>query len=136
MRMLEEKVRKIVDILRSREEVRFAYLFGSAARGRYGGLSDIDVAVYPDPSLPEEGIDGVAIHLASELSFRDVRVDLVVLNRANPRLAFEAIRGRLLFSKDEGLRKEFVYRTLKGYLDRRAARLRMMREEVSRDILS
>ncbi len=112
-------VEKIVKILKEYEEVIFAYLFGSHARGEAGKLSDIDIAVYLDPSLPQDAMWNTFIDIASRLSFRDVKVDVVLLNTASYRLAFEVLKGRLLFSRDEGMRKEFTYRTLRTYLDRR-----------------
>ncbi len=112
-------VEKIVKILKEYEEVIFAYLFGSHARGEAGKLSDIDIAVYLDPSLPQDTMWDTFLDIASRLSFRDVKVDVVLLNTASYRLAFEVLKGRLLFSRDEGMRKEFTYRTLRTYLDRR-----------------
>ncbi len=112
-------VEKIVKILKEYEEVIFAYLFGSHARGEAGKLSDIDIAVYLDPSLPQDAMWDTFLDIASRLSFRDVKVDVVLLNTASYRLAFEVLKGRLLFSRDEGMRKEFTYRTLRTYLDRR-----------------
>ncbi len=112
-------VDKIVKILKEYEEVIFAYLFGSYARGEAGKLSDIDIAVYLDPSLPQDAMWDTFLDIASRLSFRVVKVDVVLLNTAGYRLAFEVLKGRLLFSRDEGMRKEFIYRTLRTYLDRR-----------------
>ncbi len=111
-------VEKIVKVLKDCDEVIFAYLFGSHARGEAGKLSDVDVAVYLDPSLPQDAMWDTFLDIASRLSFRDVKVDVVLLNTAGYRLAFEVLKGRLLFSRDERVRKEFIYRTLRTYLDR------------------
>lgn len=72
----------------SRNEVRLAFLFGSAAGGRSGRMSDVDVAVYLD-----EEDDKVEDSLQSELE-RLLRkeVDLVVMNRAPATLCWSAIR--------------------------------------------
>jgi len=112
--------------------VIFAYLFGSHARGEAGKLSDIDVAVYLDPSLPKDAMWDTFLDIVSHLSFRDVEVDVILLNTASYRLAFEALRGKLLFSRDEGMRKEFIYRTLRTYLDRRYYDLRRAEMILSR----
>lgn len=128
--MIEDKLRRIEGALRERDEVVFAYLFGSIARGRYSGMSDVDIGVYLRPDLPQEEVFRIHVELASELSFRDLRVDLVILNEASLKLAFEVIKGKLLLSRDECLRKEFVYRTIREYLDRRATRLSILRREV------
>ncbi len=112
-------VENIVKILKEYEEVIFAYLFGSQAKGKAGRLSDIDIAIYLDPSLSQDAMWDLFLDIASHLSFRNVKVDVVLLNTASYRLAFEVLKGRLLFSRDEGMRKEFIYRTLRTYLDRR-----------------
>ncbi len=112
-----KRLPEVVRVLKGRKEVLFAYLFGSTSRGKAGALSDIDVAIYLNPKLKE--MTQVWLDIASELSFKDVHVDLILLNTASYRLAFEAIKGKLLFSRDESARKEFVYRTIRTYLDRR-----------------
>jgi len=125
-------VERIVKILREYEVVIFAYLFGSHSRGEAGKLSDIDVAVYLDPSLTQDAMWDTFLDIASRLSFRDVEVDVVLLNTTSYRLAFEVLKGRLLFSRDEEMRKEFIYRTLRTYLDRRYYDLRRAEMTLSR----
>lgn len=41
-----------------REEIIFAYVFGSTARGRTHTRSDVDVAVYVEPAALEERVRG------------------------------------------------------------------------------
>ncbi len=125
-------VERIVEILKEYEDVIFAYLFGSHARGEASKMSDIDVAVYLNPSLPPDVMWNTFLDIASRLSFRQVKVDVVLLNTASYRLSYEVLRGRLLFSKDERMRKEFVYRTLRTYLDRRYYDLRRANLIISR----
>jgi predicted nucleotidyltransferase len=67
--------------LRSREEVVFAYLFGSLAKGKPTPLSDIDIAVYlsTEEDLPEKKLEilgGLNDILGTD------EVDLVMLNSA------------------------------------------------------
>jgi predicted nucleotidyltransferase len=69
-----------------------AYLFGSAARGKERGGSDVDIAVFftarPDLDIIE------ATLTACESALERDDMDLVVLNTASTVLAFEAISGR------------------------------------------
>jgi len=76
------------DFFANRKEVRLAFFFGSAAAGRSGRMSDVDVAVYLDAEDDE-----VEDSLQSELE-RLLRkeVDLVVMNRAPATLCWSAIR--------------------------------------------
>jgi len=125
-------VEKMVKILKGYEDVIFAYLFGSHARGEASEMSDIDVAVYLNPSLSPDAMWNTFLDIASRLSFRQVEVDVVLLNTASYRLSYEVLKGRLLLSRDERMRKEFIYRTLRSYLDRRYYDLRRANLVISR----
>lgn len=129
--MRERDLERVREALSQREEILFAYLFGSAAERRDSELSDVDIAVYLDPSLPRAKMLEVLAEIASELEPR-LKVDLVLLNTASPSLAFEAIKGRPIVVRDKGALKEFVYRTLKVYHDRRYYDLRWARTVLAR----
>ncbi len=122
---------RVMEALIRREEILFAYIFGSAAEQRDSELSDVDIAVYLDPSLPRTRMLEILAEIASELE-PGLKVDLVLLNTASPSLAFEAIRGKPVVVRDEGALKEFVYRTLKVYHDRRYYDLRWARAVLAR----
>ena len=86
----------MLDRLRSfcaaRDDIRAALVFGSAASGTAGPLSDVDVAVL----LPDEWNASRRVALQGELADRlsaalgVTRVDVVVLNDAAPALAYRA----------------------------------------------
>lgn len=101
-------VPSLEDILRERlllrPEVLEAYLFGSQARGEAAAHSDVDVAVYVEPSRAAGGPYGYDAELSSELMAALGRndVDVVVLNDAPPMLYHRVLRdGVRLFSRDE-----------------------------------
>jgi uncharacterized protein len=56
---IAELLPEAFESLRSDEDVVFAYLFGSLAKGKAGPLSDVDIAVYcrEDVSLAEKKLD-------------------------------------------------------------------------------
>ncbi|GFP25420.1 hypothetical protein HKBW3S25_00892 [Candidatus Hakubella thermalkaliphila] len=75
------------DYLEDRKDVAFAFLFGSAARGKLRKEGDIDIAVYfwPEKDIEWEAFDkrykgesSIALDLEGLLK---KEVDLVVLNR-------------------------------------------------------
>ena len=116
---------RVTDVLRHRDDVLVAYLFGSAIRGRRRRDSDIDVAVIFGASLgPRERFRlrcelGERIAATSAVEFADV----IDLEQAPPLLAHEILRsGRLLFSRDERRRVEVTARQVMRYIDTRPQR--------------
>lgn len=102
--------------LEARDDVVFAYLFGSRARGVDHPRADVDVAVHlrgPRADWPQLDLTNL---LATALRREDV--DVVVLNDAPAALAFDALKGTLLFSRDEGERIEAEARIMSRYHDR------------------
>jgi predicted nucleotidyltransferase len=98
-----EIVRKLAEALSGRAEVWEAYLFGSQARGTAREHSDVDVAVYVDPTTDLNrgfGLDAeIATDLMRALGRNDV--DVVLLNRADPVLYHRVLRdGVLLLVRD------------------------------------
>ena len=134
MRVMQDVAGSIVRALQRHPDVVVAYLFGSAARGTSGPLSDIDVAVL----LREDG-HGLERRLSlmadlAEATKRE-RIDVVILNEAPVALAYRVLRdGRLLLSRDERARVEHRVRTVDRYLDMEP--FRRVQERGLRDRLS
>jgi predicted nucleotidyltransferase len=78
----------------------FAYLFGSAASGNLSPQSDIDIAIYLEhiedkiKLLPD--ITGEV-----EKIFPARKTDIILLNNAGELIAMEALKGRILFIREE-----------------------------------
>jgi predicted nucleotidyltransferase len=88
---------------------RFAFLFGSRARGTQRVNSDVDIAAYFGASPPH----------ASNILLPS-NVDLLILDTAPLELAGRvALEGRLLFEVDPEARIEWLARTRKVYADER-----------------
>lgn len=103
-----------------REHVVAAMLFGSQASGRPGPLSDIDVAVWLDPSLPAERRHGLRSDLlrAAMDALGTDEVDVVVLNAAPPLLRHRALKGgALLVDRDPRTRVGLETAALLEYFD-------------------
>ena len=98
-----------------RDDIAFAFLFGSAARGRVRREGDVDIAVYFKPekeveweafNKTYEGENRIALDLERLLK---KEVDLVVLNRARAVIADEIIRkGKPLILRDRGIFLDFL----------------------------
>ena len=86
--------KRIASLLEPRPEVLEAYLYGSHAQGRAQPHSDIDVAVYIDESIAEEGAFGYRAQLITELmaGLHSNDIDLLILNQAPPALYYHVLR--------------------------------------------
>ena len=110
--------RKMLELLKDyfggRMDVSFAFLFGSATRGKIRREGDVDIAVY---FWPEKDIEWEAFNKTYKGESRiglDLErllkkdVDLVVLNRARAVLADEIVRkGKPIIIKDRGILIDF-----------------------------
>nr|MDO8080294.1 nucleotidyltransferase domain-containing protein [Candidatus Freyarchaeota archaeon] len=125
----------IIDRVRERLEendnVVFAYVYGSYARGRVTRFSDLDIAVF----LRDSGHEGFMELLAELPVDVDVEFDVRVLNDAAPLFRYNVVReGKLLSVKDKKIHETFVYDTLVLALELRET-LNSMREERLRRVL-
>jgi predicted nucleotidyltransferase len=82
------------------QKVLFAYLFGSAVKGTATRQSDIDIAVYLEPGSKTPEVLAGLTGLVEEV-FPGVRCDLITLADAGSLIAFEAIKGTLLFVREQ-----------------------------------
>jgi len=97
-----------------RNEITFAFLFGSVARGKVRQDGDVDIAIYfwPGEDIEWEAFNKVykeerRIALDLEKLLKK-EVDLVVLNRARAVLADEILRkGKPILIKDRGVFLDF-----------------------------
>ena len=111
------KMQDLTLILEKDERVKFAYLFGSAAREEQNSLSDIDIAVYlrEDCDPAEAKLDLIG-KLMERLGRG--RVDLVILNTAPLPLVARVIRCRkVLADRDPFSRHRYESRILREYFD-------------------
>lgn len=93
--------------------ITFALLMGSAEKGIVAPGSDLDLALFvtkdPDLSFYSHFPDTVNAIVPN------VRVDIGILNQADPVYRFEALKGRLLFTRDPEAYHEFFSRTCREY---------------------
>lgn len=119
--MTEDIVDQLKKALAGRPEIRFAYLFGSHAKGGAGKLSDVDVAVFVDENgQGKDYVYGYRAALAADLmaALGTNGVDVVVLNDAGPFLRHQVVRdGVVINNRDERERQRFWVETLRLYDD-------------------
>ncbi len=94
-------------------EVDFCFLMGSAVTGTVKAYSDLDLAFYLSEPSSFRFYNEVTDVIHSVVP--DVRCDIGILNSAEPIYRFEALKGTLLFSRDEEHYVTFYSRTCREY---------------------
>lgn len=118
---------RLTEALGEEGDVAFAYLFGSAAKGRLRPTSDLDVAVFFDAErkgMSRGETAERALDLEGRLETRLGRsVQVVALDHAPPELVQNALgHGLPLLSRDEGARVRFYVGAGRRLYDRVHAR--------------
>lgn len=98
-----------------RNDIAFAFLYGSQAKGRANQLSDVDVAVYfyPRERRPIECEQEVFYDAENEIwgdleKLLKKEVELLVLNRAPATVAASALRGLAIVINDWDIYLDFM----------------------------
>ena len=94
-------------------EVIFCFLMESSVSGTVKAYSDLDLAFYLSEK-PSYKFYGKAMDVVRSV-VPDVRCDIGVLNAAEPVYRFEALKGKLLFTRDEEFYTAFFSRTCREY---------------------
>ena len=105
----EEMTDKIRQFLEKREEISFAYIFGSFLEPEHISFRDIDVAVFlSKPTIKKEEVFNyetkLSIELGQFINFSFDKIDIKVLNFAPESFQNNIFsRGNLLFAKNSNL---------------------------------
>ena len=102
--------------LKARDDVAFAYLFGSMAGGDPTPLSDVDIAVY----LTEGRFSGKRLEILGDLNdiLSTDKLDLVILNTAPQALKVRIIRARVILADNMPfVRHAFESGAIRTYMD-------------------
>jgi len=91
------------------------WIFGSAKAGHIAETSDLDIGILftKDPSVDE--LLDLQGSIQARTGIEDI--DMVILNKANPILAFEVISGTPIFCRDKDRRAEFASLVAREYED-------------------
>jgi len=106
----------IKNYMEENRAIKFAYLFGSHARGDDGPLSDIDLAIYLDNRFD---FFSCRLKFMEELSriLKAQPFDLLVLNNSPLTLQYEIIRDGVVLKENKPKRILFETEILRKYLD-------------------
>jgi len=101
MKIKRAQIKRLADRMENMfPEICFAYLFGSGASGTMTKTSDIDIAVYLKEPDDKVKLLCSIIGLAEEI-FPGLNIDVVILNETGILIAFEALKGIILFIREE-----------------------------------
>ncbi len=110
-------VKKLEAVLAGLDDVVFAYLHGSFIGARE--FRDVDVAVYLNDRTANS-VDTVEYEISLSLKLEKtigLPMDVKVLNQAPLSFRYHATAGRLLLTRDESVREDFLRRTWTEYFD-------------------
>ena len=111
----QQLMKRFEELLRGREEIVFAYLYGSFAEDL--PFHDIDVGVYIE-NLKEEEATPYSLTLAQILSKTlQTPVDVRILNFAPVPFLYHVIHGILIFERKEEIHSRFMEQIIQRYLD-------------------
>jgi predicted nucleotidyltransferase len=114
------------DILERKEEIVFAYIYGSFLDALF--FRDIDVGVYLKNISKKEAFN-YELELGCEIESKiKIPVDLKIINFAPLYFQFHILQGKILFVKDEELWANFLDLTLRKYLDFKPLREEFLKE--------
>ena len=114
---MNELTKKAQKVLEDKEQILFAYLFGSTARGEHNALSDIDLAVYfhGDVDLITEKLNLLG-DLVDQMGTDCL--DLVILNTAPLSLAARILRAReILVDRNPFMRHRYESLVMREFFD-------------------
>jgi predicted nucleotidyltransferase len=103
-----------------KEGVVAAMLIGSQARGTAGPLSDVDIAIWHDPTLDPRARLDLQLRLVRDAgsALSTDEIDIVMLNDAPPLMRHRAIRdGKRLIECNHDERVRLETRAILDYLD-------------------
>lgn len=114
----EERVKimgHFTDFMKYRQEVSFAYIYGSFAEEI--PFHDIDLGIYVI-GIKEEDSTMYALELAQTISKMErIPVDIRILNYMPLSFLYHVFKGHLIFEKDEDIRIDIFNKTVQRYLD-------------------
>ena len=101
----ENIIRIAGEYLAERDDIIFAYLFGSYAKETQTHLSDIDIAIYikPKPKYPGDDKLEIVSNLSSLLITN--KIDLIILNQAPTSLISRIIANKIVVVDKEPFKR-------------------------------
>jgi len=125
---IDDILEQMREYLSRRNDIAFAFLFGSVAAGHRNVLSDLDLAIFFDGPLDFFKITDMREEISGIFG---LETDIVALNSASPIIRMQVLKkGVLLVKRDPRAYNNFFVNTVKEYDD-----LKRSRREIENNIL-
>ncbi len=112
----EKIIRELRNRLSKEKNIVFAYLHGSFLDEN--DFNDVDIAIFLDQKTSEPNPVDFEISLSLKLEKSlNVSVDAKILNFSPLSFRYHATKGKLILSRDEAIRENFLCRTWSDYFD-------------------
>jgi len=112
----KELIEKIENFVKNREEIIFAYIFGSFTESET--FNDVDLAIYIDENNNLSKKLFYEIELSNQLeNITGISVDIILMNRASDFIIYRSSRGILVKNVDDIMRVSFITTHWKKYWD-------------------
>ncbi len=98
--MSNDNLTKLKDYFENNNAIELAFLFGSQAKEKAIKESDFDIAIWPKEGTSEQKLNTISNEIEALVKSN---VDLVILPKARPTIAWAAMRGEPLAIKDKKL---------------------------------
>jgi len=110
-------LRQIEEFFHEKPEIEFAYIYGSFNAD--GPFRDIDIGIYVNENQVKEQ---VKFELTLEMELEryvgiSIPVDIRIVNKGNITYAYNVLKGRLIYNKNDSKRVNFVTYVLSRYFD-------------------
>jgi len=114
-RSIDDMAAKLKQCLLMYDDIAFAFLFGSSARGEMTAFSDVDIAIFFTGVVNFHRINDLREDLSDLFG---TEADIVVLNNASPIIRMQVLKkGTLIIDRNRRLYHEFFVNTVKEYDD-------------------
>ncbi|MHB8840378.1 MAG: type VII toxin-antitoxin system MntA family adenylyltransferase antitoxin [Candidatus Aquicultor sp.] len=120
MIIIENLIKTIKQTVEVDRSISLAYLFGSVITGKLHPESDIDIGILFDSCPDRATCAREALSLSNRIAkeLETDKIDLVVLNTADPLLMFEvATKGMPVYERQQGLASTFKLKAIKMHMD-------------------
>lgn len=127
-RFSDGMIKKIISLMSKRNDIRFAFIFGSFVSQQMTSSSDLDIALFFKDIINFNEINELREELTAALR---KEIDIVMLNTASPIIRMQVLKkGILIINNDPKAYNEFFVKTVNEYDD-----LKTIRKEIEDTIL-